>query len=95
MSIFSLKRKPRHFNHVPIFYDERADRLQEIEARAKRAMEQDAVETSMPQKVHEAFMADMPHLQRRQRQACSWSANAVMLFLIIIVLLLVWYCLIK
>lgn len=95
MSIFSLGRKPRRFSHVPIFYDERQDRLKEIERRARREAECQTEEFH-PEAMRGAFETSMPHLQRhKQRKAYSWTSNVGMLALIIVVLLLMWYYLVK
>lgn len=95
MSIFSLGRKPRRFCHVPIYYDERRDRLAEIEKRARCAVEH-RDEEFKSENLRCAFEAAMPHLQRhKQRKAFSWRCNIGMLALIIMVLLLVWYYLEK
>lgn len=102
MSIFSLGRKPRAFHHVPIFYDERQDRLKEIEDRARRTVK--AAQGDSGDKGHEmrsedlrgAFSEMTTHVRRRkERGAHAWSNNIGMLLIIIVVLLVVWYYIIR
>lgn len=79
MSIFALKRKPRHFHHIPIFYDEN-----------KRKEEPQPYE-----ELHGAFTKDNKHLQRRRNKHAGWSTNARILLILILVLALAWYLLIR
>lgn len=64
MSLFR-QRKPRPFNHKYIYVDERADRLREIEERARRDLGMNPTEGYRPDSLRGAFSAG--HGSRRRR----------------------------
>lgn len=94
MSIFSLGRKPRRFNHVPIFYDERADRLAEIERKAQQTDGQGASDQLCPDDLRGAFLLGTTHLRRSKERKGQWTGNIGILIVLILVCALVWFYLI-
>ena len=67
MSFFRQPR-PRRFHHEYIYVDERKERLQRIEQRAKETL---GLATHRPvdrEQLHEAFKAAMPHMACRKRR---------------------------
>ncbi len=91
MSLFS-QRKPRKFSHSYIYVDERADRLREIEERAKLDL---GMETSFgyrPDSLRGAFSAGRDSRNRRGFGHGA-TVSLPMIATIILLLLLIGYCL--
>lgn len=95
MSIFSLGRKPRQFHHVPIFYDERNDRLRAIEQKARHKADQDGTQPLQPEDLRGTFVQGTTHLRRSKEHAGRWTNNIGIITVMILALALVWYYLMR
>ncbi|MBR4897897.1 MAG: hypothetical protein IKZ48_03825 [Prevotella sp.] len=81
-------KKPRHFNHKPIFLDERRDRLAEIENRARRELGLDVPESSESDGLHGVFSRGQRHTRFRKNDGKGLDTRKILL--LIVVLLLIW-----
>ncbi len=94
MNLFN-QPKPRRFEHINIYADDRKKRLKEMEKRAKAAQDTTALDAEETRKrFHDSFTADMRHLKRRKAQQYSpggcLTANTCIIAVILLVLLAVW-----
>lgn len=94
MGLFHI-RKPRRFNLSPTYVDERKERLQRIEQKAKRDLGMcNEKETSLEQ-MQVAFTEKSEHLQRyseNQRKGL-WITNPGILLFLLFVLIILWMAL--
>lgn len=81
-------KKPRQFNHKPIFLDDRRDRLDEIENRARRELGLDVPGSSEPDGLHGIFSRGQRHARFRKDAGNGLSTRKILL--LIAVLLLIW-----
>ena len=81
-------KKPRHFNHKPIFLDDRRERLAEIENRARRELGLDVPESSEADGLHGIFSRGLRHARSRKDAANGLGTRKILL--LIAVLLLIW-----
>lgn len=81
-------KKPRHFNHKPIFLDDRRERLAEIENRARRELGLDVPESSEADGLHGIFSRGRRHARSRKDAANGLDTRKILL--LIAVLLLIW-----
>ncbi|MBR1485607.1 MAG: hypothetical protein IJ612_07975 [Prevotella sp.] len=81
-------RKPRPFNHRPIYIDAQRDRLAEIEQRARREL--GFVEPEAPQAASllGVFSRGQKHVNRRRERGQRLSLKTSLL--LIFILLLIW-----
>lgn len=93
MGMFSV-RKPRGFHHTYIYYDERKERLQKIEDRAKRELGMLPPEPYSPDHFKGEFVKSTTHLKRRKESGRS-PASPLVLLALIAVLLWVWYAIVN
>lgn len=102
MSLFSLGRQPRRFNHVPIFYDEHADRLRALKQKTQARLEQgeheepenDSAREFSSEDLHGIFLQETTHLRRHKEHAGLWITSMGALLLLILVLFLAAFLLI-
>lgn len=91
MALFR-QRKPRKFNHKYIYVDERADRLREIEERARRDLGMNPTAGYRPDSFRGAFSAGRNSCNRRDSgRGAAVSLPAVAA--IVLLLLAVAWCL--
>lgn len=66
---FFNQRKPRRFNHQYIYVDERRERLQAMEERAKRELGLiPEPEKTTEERIRGKFVEETTHLKRRQER---------------------------
>ena len=83
---FFNQRKPRRFNHQYIYVDERRERLQAMEERAKRELGLiPEPEKTVEERIRGRFVEQTSHLKRQQEKGGASSSK----WLIIIAALLV------
>ena len=76
MGIFN-QRKPRRFNHQYIYVDERRERLQAIEERAKRELGMTPEpEKTTEERIRGRFVEQTTHLKRQQEKENPTSSNS-------------------
>jgi hypothetical protein len=90
MSMFK-QRKPRPFSHKYIYVDERADRLREIEERAKRELGMLPPKGYDPDSVRGAFSANSR--LRHSRGGQGFTGSLVLIAAIVLLVLMLAYCL--
>ena len=81
-------KKTRHFNHKPIFLDDRRERLAEIENRARRELGLDVPESSEADGLHGIFSRGQRHARSRKDAVNGLGTRKILL--LIAVLLLIW-----
>lgn len=91
--------KPRCFEHINIYADDRRERLRRMEQRVREELaRKDAGESSsantqsaeeMRRRLHEAFTGDMRHLKRRERRSAAGGGQVMNIGLIAIILLII------
>ncbi len=91
MSLFS-QRKPRKFSHKYIYVDERADRLREIEERARRDLGMKASSDYRPDSLRGAFSAERDSRSRRSFGHGA-AVSLPVIATIVLLLILLCYCL--
>lgn len=91
MSLFS-QRKPRKFNHNYIYVDERADRLREIEERAKRDLGMNSASGYRPDGLRGAFSGGRDPRNRRGFGRGA-TVSLPIVATIVLLLILIGYCL--
>ncbi|MBO4444932.1 MAG: hypothetical protein J5698_03200 [Bacteroidaceae bacterium] len=92
MSLFK-QREPRRFEHNYIYYDERKEKLRNIEEKAKRELGMLEQETYDPEKqIRGKFVEQTKHLKRWKEEGVGGKKRLSPFgaFLIIVVLLLIW-----
>lgn len=94
MGLFHI-RKPRRFNLSPIYVDERKEKLQRIEQKAKRDLGMYSEKETSSEQMQVAFTEKSEHLQRyseNQRKGV-WIANPKVLLFLLFILIIVWMAL--
>lgn len=89
MSLFK-QREPRRFEHNYIYYDERKEKLRNIEQKAKRELGMLEQETYDPEKQIRGKFAEQTKHLKRWREESGRRLSPFGAFLIVIVLLLIW-----
>lgn len=89
MALFKT-RKPRGYHHTYIYIDERKERLQEIEERAKRELGMLPPKSFNPDDFRGTFVKATKHLRRRKESGRKPLRVGVILMLIA-ALLYVWH----
>ncbi len=90
---FFHQPKPRRFEHINIYADDRKERIRKLEAQADRQSGNTGFDTEAVRKrLHESFTGDMRHLRKRERRrtAGGVSTNAGIIAIIFLVILIVW-----
>ena len=87
MSLFN-NRKPRGFHHEWIYVDERKERLQKIEEKAKRDLGMlPPEETGYADRIRGSFVESTTHLKRRQgRKGVGFATLLIFLAIMLFVL---------
>ncbi len=96
MSLFRM-RKPRDFHHDYIYYDERKEKLREMEDKARRELGMEADDTFRPELLRGAFVRATHHLRRRKENERSGRKHLSLgkLLFLIIALAALWAMLAK
>ncbi|MCM1109100.1 MAG: hypothetical protein NC388_08615 [Clostridium sp.] len=89
MGLFKT-RKPRGYNHPYIYIDERKEKLQAIEERAKRELGMLPPKEFDPENIRGTFVKATKHLRRRKESGHTPMKAGVVL-IIIAALLYVWH----
>ncbi len=83
--------KPRRFEHINIYADDRKERLKELVSRASQYADGDGNgggnsfdREAMQRRLHESFTADMRHLRKRERRHASGMSMNIGIVAIII-----------
>ncbi|MBE6268633.1 MAG: hypothetical protein E7092_06540 [Bacteroidales bacterium] len=80
---------PRRFNHTYIYVDERKEKLQKIEEKAKRDLGLlPPEEGSYEERIRGAFVDETTHLKRRKENGTRLSTKAIILALAAAIFLL-------
>jgi len=85
-------RKPRGFHHEYMFVDERKDKLNDIERRAKAQLGQTAEPQYTAERMRGTFLNATKYARRRRERRLSGGLilNTTLAVLLLIVLLVVW-----
>lgn len=87
---FFAQRKPRGFQHQWIYVDERKEKLQKIEEKAKRDLGLlPPEETTHEERIRGAFVEQTKHLKRRKEK--KPVSFAVLLVLLAVMLYVLYY----
>lgn len=88
MGIFS-QRSPRGFQHQYIYVDERKEKLQEIEERAKRELGMiEPKQLTAEERLRGKFVEQTTHLKHRKENDSPITTKRLLLILVIMVLIL-------
>lgn len=88
MSLFN-SRKPRGYQHEWIYVDERKERLQKIEEKAKRDLGMlPPEETGHADRIRGSFVEATTHLKRRKESKKKVSFVTLLIFLVIMLFVL-------
>lgn len=90
MNLFRQPR-PRRFHHEHIYVDEREERLQQIERKAREELGLASHKALDREEIHQVFQAAMPHTTHRQQRR---GGAFPLLQLVMLMFLLVLFCLI-
>lgn len=90
MNLFRQPR-PRRFQHEYIYVDERKERLQQIERKAREELGLASHKALDREEIQQAFQAAMPHTTHRQQRR---GGAFPLLQLVMLMFLLVLFCLI-
>ena len=86
---FFNQRKPRRFNHQYIYVDERRERLQAMEERAKRELGLiPEPEKTVEERIRGRFMEQTSHLKRQQEKGNPSSSKWLIIVAILLIALL-------
>jgi hypothetical protein len=95
MGLFFNVRKPREFNHEPIYFDPRKDALEERVKKVKKEMGELSDEEYKPN-LKGAFINQTSHVRRRQENSEKSSYNRnIVLAVALVLLCIVFYYLYK
>lgn len=90
MGMFNI-REPRRFEHKYIYVDERKERLQKMEEKAKRELGLIPEETFNPENIRGKFVEGTKHLKRRKENGGpSLSLEKIVVLLAALLFLLHW-----
>jgi hypothetical protein len=88
MGIFN-QRKPRGFQHQYIYVDERRERLQEIEERAKRELGMSPQrEATAEERIRGKIVEQSTHLKRKMENDTPISSKRLILILSLLIMIL-------
>ena len=86
---FFNQRKPRRFNHQYIYVDERRERLQAIEERAKRELGMTPEpEKTTEERIRGRFVEQTTHLKRQQEKENPTSSKWLIIIAVLLIALL-------
>jgi hypothetical protein len=80
-------RKPRHFQHTPIYIDERRDRLNALEQRCRKELGMDVNNKDVDESQFQKAFSDAVHHPRSNNRKINHLASNHVLMIIILVLL--------
>ena len=92
MGMFNT-RMPRRFNHIPIYYDERKERLAKMEENAKRELGLLPEKPFNPEDIRGKFVESTTHLKRHKEKKGRSRMSVGVSLVLIAVLLFLWYAL--
>lgn len=88
MGIFN-QRKPRGFQHQYIYVDERRERLQEIEERAKRELGMSPQrEATAEERIRGKIVEQSTHLKRKMENEAPITSKRLILILSLMIMIL-------
>lgn len=88
MALFKM-RKPRRFSHKYIYVDERKEKLEKLEEKAKRDLGMLPEKEFKPEDIRGAFVKSTTHLKRRKesgRKPLSYGVIFVVLAILLFIL---------
>ncbi len=92
MGLFFNVRKPRKFNHQPIYFDSRKEDLQERINKIKREMDIEPEETTYKPNIKGSFVEQTSHVRKRVDQDDKErSSRTIRLVLALVVLIVIFY----
>lgn len=80
--LFNTPRKPRGFHHTYIYVDERKEKLQKIEEKAKRELGMLPPKEFSPEDIRGKFVEATTHLKRRKESGKKPVHSAILIMLI-------------
>lgn len=83
-------REPHRIEHTYIYYDERKEKLQKIEDKAKRELGM-SEETFDPESIRGKFVEGTKHLKRRKQSGSKSIPFPVAIMLIVALTMLIFY----
>lgn len=89
MGLFTM-RKPRGFHHTYIYVDERKEKLQKIEEKAKRELGMLPEKKFSPEDIRGKFVEQTTYLKRR-KESGKRPLHFVILLFFIALLFYLWY----
>lgn len=93
MGLFFNTRRPRSFNHTPIYYDPKKEALEERIMRKKKELGMLDESEYKPQ-IKGSFIDGTSHLKRRRDRPEKSSANTnikIGVILVVLILLFYWF----
>lgn len=91
MGLFTTN-KPKGFNHKYIYYDERKEKLQQIEKKAQRELGMAPQESYNPERIRGRFVDSTVHLKRKKEKGgARFAISPVLLFALIVLIMLMYY----
>lgn len=97
MNLFQ-QPKPRRFEHINIYADDRKERIKELERQTELQSSNTGFDAdAMRKRLHESFTCDMRHLRKRERRRATGgvSMNIGIIAIIFLVILIVWRVLLR
>lgn len=92
MGLFFNVRKPRKFNHQPIYYDVNKEALEERINKVKREMDMDADEATYRPNIKGSIIDQTTHARKRMDDTESdHSAKTIRLAIILVLLIIIFY----
>lgn len=90
MGMFNSMKKPRRFNHQYIYVDERKEKLDKMEDKAKRDLGMLPEKEFSPEDIRGKFIEGTTHLRRRKESGRRPVSFGIIL-VIIALLLFLWH----
>src|SRR5574344_2584613 len=90
MGMFSI-REPRRFEHPYIYYDERTEKLEKIEEKAKKDLGMLPEEPFNPEGIRGKFVEGTKHLKKLKESGGSRLSTKVLILSLLALLLLLHY----
>jgi|SRR5574344_2116749 uncharacterized membrane protein len=90
MGMFNI-REPRRFEHKYIYYDERKEKLEKIEEKAKRELGMLPEEPFKPEDIRGKFVEGTKHLKKLKESGGSRLSTKVVIISLIVLILLLHY----
>ena len=90
MNFFKMN-KPRGYQHIYIYYDERKEKLAKIEENAKRELGLLPPKEFSPEDIRGKFVGATKHLKRRKESGRKPLSYGVLIMIVVFLLLLMKY----